>query len=457
MKFFRPRVCSTILSAALFAAFPHLTSAKTLCVVPHGSNTCYAKIQDAVNHAAPGDVIRVAPGEYDEQVTIGIPLSLLGAGADQTTIDATNLDHGVFVDGSDHPGLTDVNIIGFTIENAQFEGVLVVNAADVVLRGNHVIDNDKSPGLAFNGMAVPCVGQPGAGTYETDESGDCGGAIHFVGVSHSTVSGNLVKGNADGLLISDETAESHDNLVIHNVFEDNPLECGIVLASHPPAGSTTLPHFAPHFGVNRNTIAENVSKDNGVQIGGAGVGLFSDGNGPGTVTGNVIVDNELTGNGLGGVTLHTHVGPAFKAPADNMDGNVIVGNSISKNLADTFDTATPGSVGININSGGGGSPVRNTIISHNVIWDEDVDIAVNDPVNVDFHLNNLLGGKIGVANVCAFDNPTNLSVCSGSPDAEENYWGCPGGPNAKGCSTTSGTVLSTTPWLEQRVSNGDNH
>lgn len=456
MLAFRPRTELIIFCAALFAALSYPASAKTLCVKPNGSNVCYSRIQDAVNHASAGDTVQVGSGEYHEQVTIGIPLSLLGAGADQTTIDATSLAHGIFIDGFDHPGVTDVNIIGFTIKNAQFEGILVVNAADVVIRGNSVIDNDKSPGLFFNGLPEPCPGQPGAGTYETDESGDCGGAIHVVGVSFSTVSGNLITGNADGVLISDETAESHDNLVMHNVVKDNPLECGIVLASHPPAGSTA-PFFAPHFGVNRNTVAENVSKDNGVKIGGSGVGLFSDGNGPGTVTGNVVIGNELTGNGLGGVALHSHVGPAFNAPADDMDGNVIVGNFISKNLADFGDTATPGRVGININSGAGGSPVRGTIISQNVIQDEDVDIAVNDPANVDFHLNDLLGGKIGVANVCAFDNPKNLSVCTGGLDATENYWGCPSGPNTNGCSTTSGAVVSTTPSLDHRVTSDDNH
>ena len=95
----------------------------------------------------------------------------------------------------------------------------------------------------------------------------------------------------------------------------------------------------------------------------------------------------------------------------------------------SFDTATPGSVGININSGGGGT-------AHNAIRDEDVDIAINDPVNVDFHLNDLLGGKIGVANVCAFDNPKNLSLCTDAADATENFWGCPGGPGVKACSST---------------------
>ncbi len=169
-------------------------------------------------------------------------------------------------------------------------------------------------------------------------------------------SGNLITGNADGVLISDETAESRDNLLIHNIIKNNPLECGIVLASHPPAGHTSPP-FAPHYGVNHNTVSGNVSSGNGVKIGGSGAGMFSDGAGQGRVSDKVIIGNTLTNNGLGGVALHTHVGPAFGLPADDMSGNKIIGNIISGNLADQFDTATPGSVGININSGGGGSPV----------------------------------------------------------------------------------------------------
>ena len=182
-----------------------------------------------------------------------------------------------------------------------------------------------------------------------------------------------------------------------------------------------------------------------MQVGGSGVGLFSDGNGPGRVAGNLVIQNKLIGNGLGGVSLHTHVGPAFGLPADNMDGNIIIGNFIAKNLADTADTATPGSVGININSGGGASPVYGTVISYNVIRDEDVDIAVNTPAEVDIHLNDLGGSKIGVADVCAFDKAT---VCTGSIDATENYWGCPAGPGGPGCSTVSGNDIRFVPWLQ---------
>jgi hypothetical protein len=389
--------------AALFAALLQTAAAATLCVDPSGGGGCYTKIQTAVNHAAAYDVINVKKGTYYEDVTIGIPLSLIGAGAHQSVINADGLANGIFVDGFDHAGLHAVTIAGFTIENALYEAVLVVSAFDVTVRDNTMINNDKY-GPVFNPASPNCVGQP---SFQTDESGDCGGALHFIGTSNSIASGNLMTGNADGILISDETAESTGNLIVHNVVKNNPLDCGIVLASHAPVGSSP-PYYAAHYGVDNNTVADNISKNNGVQVGGAGVGIFSDGNGPGRASGNVIIGN----------------------------------------LADSFDTATPGRVGININSGDGGSPVLGTVITGNTISDEDVDIAINTPALVDIHLNNLLGGKIGVADVCVFDGAT---ACTGSIDAIQNYWGCDDGPGAKKCSTVSGADLRYIPWLQDPV------
>jgi hypothetical protein len=438
MPTFRFRPWLLVCCGIVFATFSLNALAATLCVNPSSSHGCYAKIQSAVNAAHAHDVIKVAEGTYHEGVVIGIPLSLIGSG-NESVIDATGAPNGILVDGYNHPGLNDVTISGFTVKHALYEGILVVSATDVVVMNNQILNNDKI-GPVFTGLPTGCSGQP---AYETDETGDCGGALHLIGTANSIVSGNLMTGNADGLLISDETAESHDNLVIHNLFLNNPLECGIVLASHPPVGSSG-PGFAPHFGVNHNTVSENVSSGNGVKVGGAGVGLFSDSNGPGSVSDNVIVRNKLTGNGLGGVTLHSHVGPAFGLPADAMNRNMILENYIAGNLADTFDTATPGRVGININSGDGGSPVVGTVISQNVIRDEDIDIAVNTPADVDIHLNDLLGGKIGVGDVCALDKS---SACTGTIDATENFWGCAHGPGGYGCTTVSGTDIRYRPWL----------
>lgn len=420
----------------LLAASSHPSLAATLCVNPAGSGGCYKTISAAVSHASAYDVINVGKGTYKEDVVIGIPLSLIGAGANHTIIDATGLANGIFVDGFDNAGLAHVTVAGFNVKNANWEGVLVVSASDVTIRDNNINNNDKAPS-SFTGDPNGCPGQPG---FELDETGDCGGGLHLIGVRDSIVSGNAITQNDDGILVSDESAASHDILITDNVVNDNPGECGIVLASHPPVGAVG----SAHHGLYHITVAENDVENNGVQVGGSGVGMFSDGNGPGRVSQTVVIHNRLIGNGLGGVALHSHAGPNFGAPADNMDGNQIIANYIARNLADTDDTRTPGKVGININSGGGGSPVRGTVISQNVIREEDVDVAVNTPAIVKVHLNDLLGGGTGVANICSYDNAS----CSGGASATDNYWGCPSGPGGHGCSTASGPNILATTWLK---------
>lgn len=435
--------CACVVLAAFFC---QNAPASTLCVNPSGTHGCYTTISSAVSAASAWDVINIGPGTYKEDVVIGKPLSLIGSGAWSTIIDATGLANGVFVDGFDNPGLAHVTVAGFTVKNAQWEGVLVVSASDVIIRDNTIKNNTQAPAV-FTGNPGACSGQP---SFELDETGDCGGGLHLIGVWESTVSGNLITQNDDGILISDETAASHDILITHNSVVNNPGECGVVIASHPPVGAIG----STHHGDFHITVSENDVENNGVQVGGAGVGLFSDGIGPGRASQNVIIHNRLIGNGIGGVALHSHVGPNFGAPADNMDGNQIIGNYIAKNLADCCDTATGGTVGININSGGGATPVRGTIITGNTITEEDIDVAVNTPALVIVHQNNLLGGKTGVANVCGLDKP---APCTGGAVATENFWGCAKGPGANGCSTASDSSIITAPWLSEPVMDDDDH
>ena len=439
----RFRTCLFICCAVLFAGSAQNATASTLCVNPAGSGGCYKTISLAVSHAASYDVINVWPGTYKEDVVIGTPISLVGSGAGRSVIDATGLANGVFVDGFDNPGLSHVTIAGFSVQNAQWEGVLVVSASDVTIRDNKIADNTKATAV-FTGGPTGCSGQP---SFELDETGDCGGGLHLIGVRDSIVSENTITQNDDGILVSDESAASHDILITQNKVNDNPGECGIVLASHPPVGAIG----SMHHGVFHVTVDGNDVENNGVQVGGAGVGIFSDGIGQGRSSQHVISNNKLIGNGIGGVALHTHVGPNFGLPADDMNGNVITDNYIARNLADCCDTKTPGRVGININSGGGGSPVLGTIIARNVITDEDDDIAVNTPAWVNVHLNDLRGGGVGVANVCTLDDPS----CKGGSVATENFWGCPKGPGAKSCSTTSGPNILFTPWLLEPATSDD--
>lgn len=423
-------LCSSILAAVALAAALNIVMAKpadaaTLCVNHKGTGGCYSSISGAVAAASAGDTVNVAPGTYTEDVVIGKSIALLGAGAEATKIDASGLANGVYIDGIDHAGLKAVIVSGFTIANAKFEGLLATNASDVTIRDNELTGNDK--GIVLPGGSSSETSCPGIPAFETGESFDCGEAVHLSGIDHSVIEGNTVSGNAGGILVSDDTGPTFDNLISHNVVRRNPLDCGITVASHP--ASTGAP---ASFGVYRNTIAANVSQENGlVSDAGAGVGLFAAGPGN-AVYANVVIGNRLIGNALPGVAMHNHFSLAT-FPA-NLNDNMIVGNYIAGNGADTADALTPGSTGINVFGFG---PISGTVIAQNVIRDEADDVVTNTAAAVTVHLNELLGSDaVGVNN-----------IGTGTVDATENWWGCARGPSHNGCSSAQGSGVAFTPWL----------
>ncbi|MDP9322778.1 MAG: right-handed parallel beta-helix repeat-containing protein [Acidobacteriota bacterium] len=368
--------------------------------------------------AAPNDVIRVASGFYHEDVVIGKPLSLLGQNPENTIIDATGLLNGVNVDGKGNPGLAHVIVSGFTVQNANAQGILVTNAFDVTISNNNVSGNDQS----LDPVALKCPPLPPY--FKPGEDFDCGEAIHLSGVHHSIVSENHVHHNAGGILISDDTGPNHDNLISANIVEDNPYDCGITIASH----HFNLGPTDPSLGIYHITVVGNTSARNGLISGeGAGVGLFT---GPpgGQNNGNVVVNNILTDNALPGVALHTH------GPFQSLNDHLIIGNQISGNGPDG-DPGTTVPTGISIFSPV--VPLTGIVIAQNVFKREGIDIGINVVAGstITAHFNSFFG-DVGIDNIGA-----------GTISATANWWKCPGGPGANGCSTVTGTGITTAPWL----------
>lgn len=417
-------------------------SAATLCVNPGGTMGCKATIGAAVAAASPGDTIMVESGTYKEEVTITESLSLIAQGDTEPTIDATGLPVGIFVNGmsaAPNVGVANVLISGFKIENANFEGILVANAYDVQINDNDVVNNDRSLDIAD----AKCPGIP---AFETNEGEDCGEGIHLMGAVHASVNRNNVAYNSGGILISDETGPSADNLISNNNVHDNPYDCGITMASHGPATSV-IPTARLPYGIMRNTIAHNTSSHNGYQVpgAGAGVGIFAPF--PGTTdTGNVVIDNRLLDNGATGVAMHNHAYAPSPAPGVNLNDNVIVGNYFSGNGADGGDAATSGPTGFNLYSV---APVTGTVISQNVFNGEAIDVAFKAPTGqVSAHLNNFDVQAIGVENLGA-----------GAVNATQNWWHCPKGPAGQGagsCSSASGPNVTVYPWLTAPFQAGGN-
>src|SRR5258706_480609 len=196
----------------------------TLCVAKNPGPGCpYSSIGAAVAAASAGDVVQVSQGTYTEDVVVGKAISLVGANRNNTIIDATGLKNGIYVDGLDNGGLAGVSVSGFKVQNANFEGILVTNASGVTISGNYVLKNNVN--LNINTAACP-----GIPPFETNEGFDCGEGIHLSGVDHSIVADNLVENNSGGILLSDDTGATHDNLIMGNTVRNNPFDCGITLA-----------------------------------------------------------------------------------------------------------------------------------------------------------------------------------------------------------------------------------
>jgi hypothetical protein len=345
-----------VLSAAMAGAASAAggVSAGALYVSPHASaaaagkncgTATFTSIGDAVAVAADGGTVVVCPGTYAEDVIVQKALTLVGQNA---TIDATGLENAIQVVASD------VSVSGFTLENANGEGLLVgIDSpddfallpesgpvlSDVTIDHVNALNDNKG----FNGTENGNCKYPG----------DCGGGIHLNVVANSTVSNSQVVGNADGILLTDDYGPNHNNLIVGNYVADNKTECGIVLPGHNPNavsyvqnedGSYTVTGRNPdQGGVYDNIIRDNTTIDNGTatappQFGGVGgsgggVGIFGSFPGAGAYD-NLVEGNTIAGNGLAGVTIHAH-----HPGGSDVNGNQIINNTFDTNnvMGDVFD------------------------------------------------------------------------------------------------------------------------
>jgi hypothetical protein len=310
-------------------------------------------------------------------VVITKPLTLVGQHA---TINATGLPGaptGSVLGQAPYNGITiessNVTVKGFTVEGAEGEGILAVNPnpvsvtaagmplhtgapiTHVTIEDNDVTGND----LGFNDPTSPYVScTPNGGS-------DCGEGIHLMSVAYSSVINNQSVANAGGILLTDEFGPNHDNVVEGNYVADNTKDCGITIPSHNLGLNPATGQLDPSFGgVYSNKIINNTSIDNGVKGYGAGIGIFA----PESYTAsynNLVSGNYIEGNGLAGISVHSHMANAY------VNGNVFVYNKIGTNnvdLADGTDTTPIADQTTGILIWSDATPYS-FVVAHNTIFD----------------------------------------------------------------------------------------
>jgi nitrous oxidase accessory protein NosD len=298
-----------------------------------GSGDPCRSVMQGVTNAHPGGTVSVAAGTYHEQVVVSAAVEVDGKDA---VIDASGLSSGsgetlnaaaVLLT----PSAGGATFAGFTVRGAYGEGILVQGAAHVRIRDNTVVDNDL--GTPANTAYAECQAQG-------PEPGDCGEGLHLMSATDALVEHNTVSRNSGGILVTDEMGPATRNRIVGNVAKDNLSDCGITLPSHnPEALSATGVRQPDKGGVFGNVVDGNTVVGNGVH--GAGAGVLVAAAGPGMASyENRIVDNHISGNGMPGVTIHSHT------PNQDVSGNVITDNDIGRNNlngdADAGDLQTTG-------------------------------------------------------------------------------------------------------------------
>jgi parallel beta-helix repeat protein len=275
----------------------------------------------AVAVAHPGEEVDVEPGSYREQVLVTKRLTIRGFHS--PTIDASGRGRGILLAGARAAGSV---VQGLVIQNAIYEGILVLGTTRVTIAHNVVRDDDRG---FFNHQFTGECGKngqpPGVAVFADLRSGGCGEAIHLASSSYARVVGNLITGNTGGIYLTDEAGPAAHNLIVGNRVLGNAFDCGITLASHSHRAVTATGQLQPRVGgVYDNTIKGNVANGNGVRLSGAGILVAAAFTG-GAAYGNVISGNTVNGNGLPGVALHSH------DPHQNLNGNVIRDNIVGRN------------------------------------------------------------------------------------------------------------------------------
>lgn len=358
-------------------------------------NAAFRTIRAAVNAAPAGATVVVCAGNYHEQVVLAKPLTLLGKHAvinqagvkPKFTVTLPGLGKqtiyaGVVIVSSR------VTVSGFTVTNAQGEGILAAGLGATIsglnISGNAVVHNDLGGGVPPKSKYFQCAAQGAV-------PGDCGEGVHFAGgVAYSTIRGNFISGNSGGILLSDDVGPTHNNLIQGNTVTGNVSDCGITVPGHNPMALNSKGVPQPSVaGVYKNVIQGNVVTGNGVKGAGSGV-LFANAMAGTASYDNLVTGNYIAGNGQAGVTMHAHT--IGKGQFQDLNGNVIVANKIGTNnlRGDTLD-GPPGPANL-VTTGvlvfSGGTPVT-VKIALNHISNNKIGIWLSKPVKATGLLSNV--------------------------------------------------------------------
>lgn len=184
----------------------------------------FNKIQDALDEAAavlgyvqsgaeyfPQLTVGVAPGTYNENVSVPSHVMLLGSGAEVTTIDAGGSGSAVTFDG-----VTDATVVGFSLTGGT--GVNITGASNNVVVFRNII-RGNTVGVALSNRAT------GQLNFNTIVNNTVGVSANGAGV-WMAMDSNIVSGNGTGLSAASNGQIYSDYNLLFNTADVNGVTVG---------------------------------------------------------------------------------------------------------------------------------------------------------------------------------------------------------------------------------------
>ncbi|TVS08207.1 MAG: hypothetical protein EA423_02020 [Phycisphaerales bacterium] len=325
------RIRNTVIGAGILAAASGQALSTTINVPAD-----FPTIQEAINAAPNGALIEVAPGTYNEAIDfIGKSLTVVGAGAGQTTIDASTFNAPAvtmfgIVDGARIGGVTIIAGAGVeeladpadpSLGTITFGGGLYIVDSSAAIRDS-VIRDGAVTGSGGGGWVVNSVVQISGTEFRNNSADDTntnstlntgrGGGLGVASGSLLTVTNSLFTENQSSGTGSSISVVLSDASIENSVFDNNTSTgrgagVGMIAATVDITGCTFTNNTSNSSGgavsvdnstanVSDTTFTGNTSVDS---RGGAasvlsGVAFFTDC----TFTGNISDNNSSNGGAL---------------------------------------------------------------------------------------------------------------------------------------------------------------